>query len=263
MRSLLRGGRRAPASPCTRTAWASRSSRRSRVSPAGSPRSPTTPTSSRRSRAWSALAKSLPFEVDFGKAQNAYYELARTVLPVMRRSADGGSSSAAQWVDRFRALGEKLAVRVERCAMRPMTRRHRPGATAASARRIRSGTLPVGLTPVLEKALRVSGVPEKLLPLFALAHDLRWTWRADIRALFERVDPDAWRRVRGNPVRLFREVSGREALAGGRGSGPAGRRPRDGRPAGRGGPAPSRGTPPPASSWPAGSASRTSRPSSG
>jgi len=40
-----------------------------------------------------------------------------------------------------------------------------------------------------------------------LAHDLRWTWRADIRALFERVDPDAWRRVRGNPVRLFREVS--------------------------------------------------------
>jgi starch phosphorylase len=63
------------------------------------------------------------------------------------------------------------------------------------------------LTPVLEKALRVSGVPEKLLPLFALAHDLRWTWRADIAALFERVDPDAWRRVRGNPTRLFREAS--------------------------------------------------------
>ncbi len=59
-----------------------------------------------------ALAKSLSFEVDFGKAQNAYYELARTVLPVMRRSADGGSSSAVQWVERFRALGEKLAVRV-------------------------------------------------------------------------------------------------------------------------------------------------------
>ena len=90
--------------------------------------------------------------------------------------------------------------------MYPMTRRQRLGATAASAS-VRSGTLPVGLTPVLEKALRVSGVPEKLLPLFALAHDLRWTWRADIRALFERVDPDAWRRVRGNPVRLFREVS--------------------------------------------------------
>src|SRR5262245_10552739 len=78
--------------------------------------------------------------------------------------------------------------------------------TAASAA-IASGTLHVGLTPVLEKALRVSGVPEKLLPLFALAHDLRWTWRADLRALFERVDPEAWKRVRGNPMRLFREAS--------------------------------------------------------
>ena len=63
------------------------------------------------------------------------------------------------------------------------------------------------MTPVLEKALRVSGVPEKLLPLFALAHDLRWTWRAEVRSLFERVDPEAWRRVGGNPVRLFREAS--------------------------------------------------------
>jgi starch phosphorylase len=62
------------------------------------------------------------------------------------------------------------------------------------------------LTPVLEKALRVSGIPERLLPLFALSHDLRWTWRADLRALFESVDPEAWRRVRGNPVRLFREA---------------------------------------------------------
>ena len=52
------------------------------------------------------------FEVDFGKAQNAYYELTRTVLPVMRRSAEAGSASATQWVDRFEALGERLAVRV-------------------------------------------------------------------------------------------------------------------------------------------------------
>jgi len=62
------------------------------------------------------------------------------------------------------------------------------------------------VTPVLEKAYRVSGVPEKLLPLFSLSHDLRWTWRADLRALFEVLDPDAWRRAGGNPVRLFREV---------------------------------------------------------
>ncbi|MGE5415009.1 MAG: DUF3417 domain-containing protein, partial [Syntrophomonadaceae bacterium] len=62
------------------------------------------------------------------------------------------------------------------------------------------------MTPVLEKAFRVSGVPEKLLPLFALSHDLRWTWREDLRALFEILDPEAWRRAGGNPVRLFREV---------------------------------------------------------
>ena len=62
------------------------------------------------------------------------------------------------------------------------------------------------MTPVLEKAFRVSGVPEKLLPLFALSHDLRWTWREDLRALFEILDPEAWKRCGGNPVRLFREV---------------------------------------------------------
>ena len=63
------------------------------------------------------------------------------------------------------------------------------------------------MTPVLEKALRVPGVPEKLHPLFALAHDLRWTWRADIRALFENLDSEAWKRAQGNPVTLFRETS--------------------------------------------------------
>ena len=63
------------------------------------------------------------------------------------------------------------------------------------------------MTPVLEKALRVAAVPEELLPLYALAHDLRWTWRTDLRALFERVDPEAWGRCGGNPVRLFREAS--------------------------------------------------------
>ena len=63
------------------------------------------------------------------------------------------------------------------------------------------------MTPVLEKALRVSGVPEKLLPLFALAYDLRWTWRSEMRSLFERLDPEAWRRARGNPIRLFREAA--------------------------------------------------------
>ncbi len=59
---------------------------------------------------------------------------------------------------------------------------------------------------MLEKALRAPGVPEKLHPLFDLAHDLRWTWRADVRALFEQLDPEAWKRAQGNPVTLFREA---------------------------------------------------------
>jgi starch phosphorylase len=59
---------------------------------------------------------------------------------------------------------------------------------------------------VLVKAPRVPGVPEKLHPLVALAHDLRWTWRADVRALFEALDPEAWKRAQGNPVALFRET---------------------------------------------------------
>ena len=49
-------------------------------------------------------------------------------------------------------------------------------------------------------------MPEKLHPLFALAHDLRWTWRADVRELFVSLDRDAWKRTRGNPVALFRET---------------------------------------------------------
>ena len=49
-------------------------------------------------------------------------------------------------------------------------------------------------------------MPEKLHPLFALAHDLRWTWRADVRELFVSLDREAWKRAQGNPVALFRET---------------------------------------------------------
>ncbi|MBM3986266.1 MAG: glycosyltransferase family 1 protein, partial [Planctomycetes bacterium] len=45
-------------------------------------------------------------------------------------------------------------------------------------------------------------VPEPLRRLVDLAYNLWWTWHADARALFERVDPDLWSRYR-NPVRLL------------------------------------------------------------
>src|SRR5512143_822643 len=50
-------------------------------------------------------------------------------------------------------------------------------------------------------------LPEPLQPLFALAQDLRWTWRPSMRALFSALDPPIWERVRGNPVALLAEVS--------------------------------------------------------
>ena len=59
-----------------------------------------------------ALAKALPFDVDFAKVQNTYYALARTALPAMRRAAGAGTEGAAQWVAQFLALGENLSVRV-------------------------------------------------------------------------------------------------------------------------------------------------------
>ncbi len=57
------------------------------------------------------LAKSFPFAIDFTRAQNVYYALARTALPAMKSSAAAGSETAAPWVERFVALGEKLSVR--------------------------------------------------------------------------------------------------------------------------------------------------------
>ena len=35
------------------------------------------------------------------------------LLPARRREADGGFDDAARWVERFRALGEKLSVKVD------------------------------------------------------------------------------------------------------------------------------------------------------
>lgn len=58
------------------------------------------------------LARSLPFEVDFWKAQNVYYRTLQTIYPEFRDRAEKGEDSAQSWVDHFLALGEKLYVRV-------------------------------------------------------------------------------------------------------------------------------------------------------
>ncbi|MFI1827933.1 alpha-glucan family phosphorylase [Streptomyces sp. NPDC020412] len=50
-------------------------------------------------------------------------------------------------------------------------------------------------------------LPAPLHPLSDLARNLRWSWHTETRELFQAVDPDGWRRVGGDPVRLLGSVS--------------------------------------------------------
>ena len=49
-------------------------------------------------------------------------------------------------------------------------------------------------------------LPERLAPLDRLATNLRWSWHVETRDLFESIDPDLWRKVGRDPVRLLGEV---------------------------------------------------------
>ncbi|HEX4441513.1 MAG TPA: DUF3536 domain-containing protein [Thermoanaerobaculia bacterium] len=60
-----------------------------------------------------ALARTLPFELDFWKVQNAYWRTMRETLPDSRRACETGGEEACRYVERFVALGESLSVRVE------------------------------------------------------------------------------------------------------------------------------------------------------
>ncbi len=46
-------------------------------------------------------------------------------------------------------------------------------------------------------------LPEQLAPLDELAHNLRWSWHAPTRDLFEAIDPERWAAVGGDPVALL------------------------------------------------------------
>ena len=52
----------------------------------------------------------------------------------------------------------------------------------------------------------VPAVPDRLQGLRELAYNLWWSWNADAFELFRRLDPDVWRRVQHNPVRLLAET---------------------------------------------------------
>ncbi|MET8136313.1 glycosyltransferase family 1 protein [Streptomyces sp. NPDC005251] len=50
-------------------------------------------------------------------------------------------------------------------------------------------------------------LPEALHPLSDLARNLRWSWHAETRDLFQSVDPERWAACGGDPVRLLGSVS--------------------------------------------------------
>ncbi|MFD4880624.1 glycosyltransferase family 1 protein [Streptomyces sp. NPDC058420] len=50
-------------------------------------------------------------------------------------------------------------------------------------------------------------LPEPLRPLSDLARNLRWSWHADTRDLFQSVDPERWAASERDPVRLLGSVS--------------------------------------------------------
>ncbi|MFF0788822.1 glycosyltransferase family 1 protein [Streptomyces spiralis] len=49
-------------------------------------------------------------------------------------------------------------------------------------------------------------LPEPLQPLSELARNLRWSWHAETRDLFQSVDPERWASSGGDPVRLLGSV---------------------------------------------------------
>jgi alpha-amylase/alpha-mannosidase (GH57 family) len=59
-----------------------------------------------------ALVQLLPFKVNLWTPQNIFYGLLLSVYPGFRDDAGHASQAAQQWVEQFRSLGEKLAVRV-------------------------------------------------------------------------------------------------------------------------------------------------------
>ncbi len=59
------------------------------------------------------LAGSVPFKVDLWRAQNRCYELRKEVYPRQVEKAEEGDPRAAEWVERFRVLEERVGVRGE------------------------------------------------------------------------------------------------------------------------------------------------------
>lgn len=57
------------------------------------------------------IVASLPFSVNLWDAQNVYYRMLQDTVPEFQQQAEQGNEEAREWLQQFRALGDKLAVR--------------------------------------------------------------------------------------------------------------------------------------------------------
>ncbi len=60
------------------------------------------------------LAMDGPFQMDLWEQQSLYHEMLSTHLPAAANAAQAGDPARVEWVERFKALGEKLGVRADR-----------------------------------------------------------------------------------------------------------------------------------------------------
>jgi alpha-amylase/alpha-mannosidase (GH57 family) len=58
------------------------------------------------------MARSLPLDVNLARIQNICYELLQTAFAEFRLKGDEGGKAASAWIEHFRALAEKLSVRI-------------------------------------------------------------------------------------------------------------------------------------------------------
>lgn len=61
--------------------------------------------------------------------------------------------------------------------------------------------------PLWRNAYTHVNLPEELLPLEKLAHNLWWVWNTEATDLFSELDPELWRETNNNPVILLKKIS--------------------------------------------------------
>ena len=59
------------------------------------------------------MARSLPLDVGLWKIQNACFELLESTYPKFQQKAEEGGQNAATWIEIFRALAEKIHLRID------------------------------------------------------------------------------------------------------------------------------------------------------